>query len=139
VGPWRRYGPHEMARVREALARVGLAGLAGRGLAALSGGQTQRALFARLLLQDAPVLLLDEPFAAVDEATVDGLMALLHGLNGQGRTVIAVLHDLDLVRRHFGRTLLLAGPAPAWGETRAVLTSANLAAARRWRGYEAAA
>ena len=78
----------------QALETVGLASEAGRSLDALSGGQMQRALFARMLVQDAPVLLLDEPFAAVDSHTADQLMALLCGLHQQGRTVIAVLHDL---------------------------------------------
>lgn len=138
VGPWRRYGPADMARVHAVLEQVGLAALAGRSLAALSGGQMQRALFARLLLQDAPVLLLDEPFAAVDDVTVQALMRFLHALHAEGRTVIAVLHDLDLVRSHFGRTLLLSGRVVAWDETAAALAPANLAAARRWHGQEAA-
>lgn len=135
VGAWRRFGRHDMARVHEALSRVGLADLAERHLAALSGGQMQRALFARMLLQDAPVLLLDEPFAAVDEATIDLLMGLLCELNAQGRTVIAALHDLGLVRRHFDQTLLLYGTTgrAAWGKTESVLGTAALAAPHPWR------
>ena len=101
VGAWRRYRGEELDGCMQALETVGLAAEAGRGLDALSGGQMQRALFARMLVQDAPVLLLDEPFAAVDSHTADQLMALLCGLHQQGRTVIAVLHDLDVVRGHF--------------------------------------
>ncbi|MBO9352989.1 ATP-binding cassette domain-containing protein [Bordetella petrii] len=130
VGPWRRYGAAETGRAWRALEAVGLAGQAGHLVGALSGGQLQRALFARLLLQDAQVLLLDEPFAAVDSHTAATLMQLLCAWHGQGRTVIAVLHDLDLVRRHFGQTLLLAGRQVAWGPTPQVLTAANLAAVR---------
>ena len=130
VGPWRRFRADETQRVWQALDAVGLAGEAGRLVEALSGGQMQRALFARLLLQDAQVLLLDEPFAAVDSHTADTLMQLLCGWHQQGRTVIAVLHDLALVRRHFGQTLLLAGRQVAWGPTAEVLTPANLATAR---------
>ncbi|MBV7485481.1 metal ABC transporter ATP-binding protein [Bordetella sp. BOR01] len=130
VGPWRRFGADETARAWQALDAVGLAGEAGRLVGALSGGQMQRALFARLLLQDAQVLLLDEPFAAVDSHTADTLMQLLCAWHRQGRTVIAVLHDLALVRRHFGQTLLLAGRQVAWGPTAEVLTPAHLAVAR---------
>ena len=91
VGAWRRYRGEELDGCMQALETVGLASEAGRSLDALSGGQMQRALFARMLVQDAPVLLLDEPFAAVDSHTADQLMALLCGLHQQGRTVIAVL------------------------------------------------
>ncbi|MFQ6711978.1 ATP-binding cassette domain-containing protein, partial [Bordetella pertussis] len=128
----------ETARVHAALRRVGLQELAGRALATLSGGQMQRALFARLLLQDAPLLLLDEPFSAIDAATTDVLLALLREQHAEGRTVIAVLHDLDLVRRHFPRTLLLAGRQVAWGETGQALGDANLARARGLAMREAA-
>ena len=109
VGAWRRYGAEEIDRCLHALETVGLAGMAGRGVDTLSGGQMQRTLFARMLVQDAPVLLLDEPFAAVDSHTADDLMALLCGLHGQGRTVITVLHDLDMVRDYFPQCLLLSG------------------------------
>ena len=91
-----------------------------------------------MLVQDAPVLLLDEPFAAVDSHTADELMALLCGLHGQGRTVIAVLHDLDLVRDHFPECLLLSGAVVAWGDTASALDDAHLRAARRWRAECAA-
>ncbi|GAB1577090.1 metal ABC transporter ATP-binding protein [Bordetella petrii] len=130
VGAWRGFGRQETRRAWQALETVGLAGEAGRIVGTLSGGQMQRALFARLLVQDAQVLLLDEPFAAVDSDTADTLMRLLCGLHREGRTVIAVLHDLGLVRRHFSQTLLLAGRPVAWGATGEVLTAANLCAAR---------
>jgi zinc/manganese transport system ATP-binding protein len=90
----------------------------------------QRALFARLLLHDAHILLLDEPFAAVDRATTDDLMELLHTWNSEGRTVIAVLHDLEMVRAAFPEALLLAGQVVAWGDTPSVLTPENLHLAR---------
>lgn len=132
VGGWRRYGGKEIDRCMQALETVGLVEMAGRGIDALSGGQMQRALFARMLLQDAPVLLLDEPFSAVDSHTTDELMTLLCGLHGQGRTVIAVLHDLDLVRAHFPQCLLLSGSVVAWGETGAALSDTHLKTARQW-------
>jgi len=82
-------------------------------------------------LQDAPVILLDEPFAAIDEATAADLVAVVEGWYREGRTVIAVLHDLGQVRAHFPQALLLAGAAVAWGPTAQALTSDNLHRARR--------
>lgn len=109
----------------EALAEVGLLGFEKRGIDTLSGGQFQRMLFARLILQDAPVVLLDEPFAAIDTRTTDDLLALLHRWHTQGRTVVAVLHDLAQVRAHFPQTLLLAREPVALGATADVLTPAH--------------
>jgi zinc/manganese transport system ATP-binding protein len=116
--------------VAAALAAVGLAGFERRTLETLSGGQMQRVLFARLALQDSPLVLLDEPFTAVDERTVDDLMAIVLRWHAEGRTVVAVLHDFDLVRRRFPETLLIARRVIAAGPTAAVLTAANLADAR---------
>ena len=102
-----------------------------RLVGALSGGQFQRVLFARLLLQDASLILLDEPFRAVDAKTVADLIALILRWHGEGRTVIAALHDMEQVRAHFPATLLLAREVVAWGDTRKVLTPANLCEARQ--------
>jgi zinc/manganese transport system ATP-binding protein len=118
------------ARARAALDAVGLAELARRPVGALSAGQFQRVLFARLLLQDAPVILLDEPFTAIDAGTADSLLALVRRWHAEGRTVIAVLHDLDQVRTHFPETLLLAREPVAWGRTGPTLTPENLRRAR---------
>jgi zinc/manganese transport system ATP-binding protein len=89
----------------------------------------RRALFARLLLLDADILLLDEPFAAVDTGTVEALLALMARWHDQKRTVIAVVHDVNQVRAHFPSTLILARTPIAWGDTGTVLTDANLAKA----------
>ena len=91
----------------------------------------QRVLFARLLLQDAPVILLDEPFTAIDQRTTSELLELVKRWGEEKRTVIAVLHDLDLVRRTFPQTLLLARETIAWGDTAEVLKPENLLSARR--------
>lgn len=130
VGAWKRFDAAERERVHAALDTVGLADFGPRIIGTLSGGQLQRALFARLLLHDAHTLLLDEPFAAVDRNTTEDLMLLLQTWHREGRTVIAVLHDLDMVRACFPQALLMAGQAVAWGPTDEVLTPENLHLAR---------
>lgn len=130
VGALGRFTAQHRRRCDAALAAVGLRGLEARGLDTLSGGQLQRARFARLMLQDASVLLLDEPFAAVDQRTTAELLSLLQGWQQQGRTVIAVLHDIAQVRRQFPLALLLSREALAWGPTAEVLTEANWARAQ---------
>lgn len=131
VGALRGLGRREQGQVEEALAAVGLTGFERRPIGSLSGGQTQRVLFARLLLQDATLILLDEPFTAVDAKTAADLLALVQRWHGERRTVLAVLHDLDQVRRNFPQVLLLARESVAWGPTPQVLTGDNLLRARR--------
>jgi zinc/manganese transport system ATP-binding protein len=114
LGPFRSIGRDCMAATTAALNRVGLAEMETRPIQALSAGQFQRVLFARTIVQDARLILLDEPFTAVDAATTDMLMSVLEDWHAQGRTVIAVLHDMDLVRRHFPHTIRLAGQSALW-------------------------
>ena len=130
LGAWRGVTAAHREEASRALQAVGLEGLEDRLVGALSSGQFQRVLFARLLLQDAPVLLLDEPFTAIDARTTADLLTIVRRWHGQGRTVIAVLHDLEQVRQHFPETLLLAREAIAWGATDQVLVSEHLARAR---------
>jgi zinc/manganese transport system ATP-binding protein len=118
-------------RVDEALGIVGLDGFGSKLIGTLSAGQLQRALFARLVLQDAQVILLDEPFAAIDTRTSTDLLHLVQRWHLEGRTVIAVLHDLDLIHSHFPNSLLIARQPIAWGATHQVLTADNLTRARR--------
>jgi len=140
LGHWRRIGWARAASqelreaARRALGAVGLEGLERRPIETLSAGQFQRVLFARLIAQDAELILLDEPFAAIDWRTGDDLLCLIAGWHEEGRTVAAVLHDLDLVRAYFPETLLLARECVAWGPTREVLTPRNLQRARRMSG-----
>jgi len=117
--------------INNALTAVGLKGFQRRGIDTLSGGQLQRALFARVLLQDARLILLDEPFTAVDSRTLDDLIAIIRHWHEEKRTIVVVLHDLDLVRAHFPATLLLARHPVAWGPTRDVLKPENLLRARQ--------
>ncbi len=118
-------------KIARALAAVGLNGFENRGIGTLSGGQMQRLLFARVLLQDARVIVLDEPFNAIDAKTSADLLALVRRWHTEGRTVLAALHDMDLVRMNFPETLLLARGKVAWGATAEVLTAENLREALR--------
>lgn len=131
IGAWGGVSRKLAARIDAALARVGLAEFKQRSIDSLSGGQMQRMLFARLLLQDAPLILLDEPFNAIDQKTAADLLQLLVDWHSEGRTVIAVLHDLDQVRQYFPETLLLARELIGRGKTAEVLTAANLFRARQ--------
>jgi zinc/manganese transport system ATP-binding protein len=124
-------GKRERDKILAALAAVGLNGFENRSIGTLSGGQMQRMLFARVLLQDARLIVLDEPFNAIDAKTSADLVALVKRWHGEQRTVLAALHDMDLVRNHFPETLLLARGEVAWGATTEVLTSENLMEARR--------
>jgi zinc/manganese transport system ATP-binding protein len=118
-------------KIAQALSAVGLTGFENRPIDTLSGGQMQRMLFARVLLQDARLIVLDEPFNAIDAKTSADLLALVERWHAEGRTVLAALHDMDVVRGHFPQTLLLAREPVAWGTTSEVLTAENLLAARR--------
>jgi zinc/manganese transport system ATP-binding protein len=124
-------GKSAREKIARALEAVGLNGFENRPIGTLSGGQMQRMLFARVLLQDARLIVLDEPFNAIDAKTSADLVALVRHWHAEKRTVLAALHDMDLVRAHFPETLLLARGPVAWGPTAEVLTAENLSEARR--------
>jgi ABC-type Mn2+/Zn2+ transport system ATPase subunit len=121
LGWWRRPGRAERRRAREALEAVGLGDLADRTYGELSGGQRQRVLIARALVQDAGILLLDEPFTGVDEPGAERLMALLDDLASDGRAVLTAIHDVELARA-WDRVLCLNRRQVAFGDPRDVLT-----------------
>ncbi len=130
MGLWRRIGfgraigPREQEAVNAALAQTGLPDHARRPIRELSVGQFQRVLFARMIAQDADLLLLDEPFAAVDEAARADLLRLIQGWSQAGRTVICVLHDRDLVLQAFPQACRLDDGRADWGPTDQVLARA---------------
>jgi len=130
TGLWGGFSKADHAKIHDALAAVGLTGFERRAIGTLSGGQMQRMLFARLLLQDAKLVVLDEPFNAIDAKTSADLIALVQRWHKEGRTILAALHDMDLVRNTFPQTLLLAREKVAWGDTASVLTADNLQKAR---------
>lgn len=118
---WQGVSDSDRARAFDALTSLGLTGLEGRLLSELSAGQFQRVLFARLVLQDATLILLDEPFNGLDEMTLRTLLLLIAKWHTEGRTVITVLHDEQLARKHFPTTLLLAKSLIAYGQTALIL------------------
>jgi zinc/manganese transport system ATP-binding protein len=117
--------------IREALAQVGLTQHFNRSLHTLSGGQFQRALFARLSIQKSDLILLDEPFSAIDHSTIEDLMKLVLNWHQEGKTILIVTHDLELIKKYFSETLLLAKKIIAWGSTPEVLTLDNLRKAKK--------
>jgi zinc/manganese transport system ATP-binding protein len=127
-----RYRAEDRETVGRALTAVGLEGFDKRPIDTLSGGQLQRALFARVLVQDAEIILLDEPFNAIDAKTVVDLVELIKRWHGEKRTIMVVVHDLNLVREHFPETLLLARQKVAWDDTKEALKPENLLRARRF-------
>jgi len=137
MGLWRKtglfggIGAKERERLHAAIAAVGLTGFEQRPIGSLSGGQMQRVLFARLLLQDARLIVLDEPFTAIDAKTAADLFGLVRRWHAEERTVVAALHDLELVKANFPEVLLLAREPVAWGKANEVLTPENLLKARR--------
>ena len=137
LGHWNRVGwfrgisREQRAQAERALSAVGLEGFETRPVASMSAGQFQRVLFARLILQDAAIVLLDEPFTAIDARTTRDLLDLVGRWHTvERRTVVAVLHDTEQVRQHFPHTLMIAREAIGWGPTQEVLTAANLLKAR---------
>ncbi len=130
VGAWGAIKGKVLERIEKALNRVGMQGFEDRLVDELSVGQLQRVLFARLIVQNAAIILLDEPFNAVDATTTADLLQVIHDWHADGRTVIVVLHDLDMVKAHFPNTLLIARELIGWDKTEVVLTPENLALAQ---------
>jgi manganese/zinc/iron transport system ATP- binding protein len=127
LGVFRRPGREGRTTAMRALATVGLEAFAETQIGELSGGQQQRVLVARALAADAELLLLDEPFANADMAASTKLLATLRALAHEGRTILAVHHDLASVRAHFDRAIVVAGAIAADGQPREVLDPSQLA------------
>ena len=136
MGAWPNLGPLERIdrarrdRVKSALERTDTAAIADLPLHKLSAGQLQRALFARTIVQDAQLILLDEPFVAVDQATEAALLTLIDDWAVEGRTLVLVLHDLSAVLKHCTSALLLGDGHAVFGSPKKVLTPDNLVAHR---------
>ena len=134
MGAWRGFGLWSgldragRDRVAAALDEAGVLSLGDRPLHSLSGGQLQRALFARVMLQDAPLILLDEPFAAVDQSTEEHLLSIIGHWRREGRAVVLVVHDLSAVLDHCSQVLLLGGGDATHGAVESVLAPERLVA-----------
>ena len=126
LGSFSRYGSSQHKIILEALKRVGLSKFKDRKISDLSGGQFQRMLFARIYVQDASLIILDEPFTAIDSQTCDHLINIILEWHQKGKTILVVLHNLDLVKKHFPETLLLGKSCVGWGDTKKVLTRQNI-------------
>ena len=113
-------------KVQEALEIVGLADYAERQISQLSGGQFQRVLIARCLVQEADYILLDEPFVGIDSVSEEIIMNTLRDLKKAGKTVLIVHHDLGKVAHYFDQVLLLNKELIAFGPTKEAFTQANL-------------
>ncbi|HUR85399.1 MAG TPA: metal ABC transporter ATP-binding protein [Solirubrobacteraceae bacterium] len=126
--PWfRRITAADRRLAREALGRIGLADRAADRFGALSGGQRQRVLIARALVQDARLLLLDEPFAGVDHSSEEAIMGILDELRDEGRVLLIATHDIEQARR-WDRVLCLRGEQIAYGAPASTLTTEVLEA-----------
>lgn len=128
-----RWGPARLRglgrrdpRVGAAMARTGVAELAGRQVGDLSGGQQRRVLLARTLVRDPELLLLDEPAAGLDTASEHQLMELLRGLVADGKTVLVATHDIGSVFEFFSRVLCVKGRLIADGPPRSALVEQTL-------------
>lgn len=128
LGWVRRPGSAEREAAVGALEKVGMADYADRQISQLSGGQQQRTFLARALVQDAQVYFMDEPFQGVDATTERAIVELLKGLRAQGKTVLAVHHDLQTVPEYFDWVTLLNVRRVASGPVGEVFTEDNLRA-----------
>jgi ABC-type Mn2+/Zn2+ transport system ATPase subunit len=119
---WRRVAREDRDAARALLDRVGLGDRARRRFGALSGGQRQRVLIARALLQDSPVMLLDEPLSGVDAASAARIEALFAELRAEGRVLLVATHDVEQARR-WDRVVCLHGEQIAFGAPAETLTT----------------
>jgi zinc/manganese transport system ATP-binding protein len=131
LGGWRGADEADRRAVDEAVAAVGLSDRADRTLGDLSGGEWRRALLARLIAAEPDIILLDEPFVALDRASGDLLVSLVRRWTDLGRTVVCAMHDEHRACEAFTTTLLLDGRVVAWGPTATLLAVGDGASGRR--------
>lgn len=116
-GFWRSWNTTQKARIQSALEQVNLWAQRHLTIDRLSLGQFQRALFARVIIQNAQLILLDEPLTGLDEPSIKDFFSLIHNWNKKGKTIIVVLHDRNLIQEHFENTIILSKEVQAWGST----------------------
>lgn len=118
----------------EALDTVGMTEFSQMHIGTLSGGQLQRVLFARLLVMQPSVILLDEPFTGIDVQTIRTLLVVIRQLHLEGRTILAVLHDMEQVEKYFSHVLMLSAEGHRWGEVPIYSIPSRLQSRHRSRG-----
>jgi len=128
LGLLRRVRARHIEKALACLERVGMADFSDRQIGQLSGGQQQRVFLARALAQNADLYLLDEPFAGVDAATEKAIISVLKSLKDEGKTVVAVHHDLATVAEYFDNVFLINTRKVAEGPVATTFTSENLTA-----------
>jgi len=126
IGWFRRPSKKHRDLAMKALEKVALAPFADRQISQLSGGQQQRVFLARALAQDADLYLMDEPFAGVDATTERAILELMRELRDQGRTVVAVHHDLQTVAEYFDHLVLVNMRLVASGPMQTTFNDHNL-------------
>jgi len=126
LGLLKRIRPVHMRHAQSCLERVGMQNFADRQIGQLSGGQQQRVFLARALAQDARLYILDEPFAGVDAATEKAIIGVLRDLKADGRSIVAVHHDLNTVAEYFDDVILLNTRLVAAGPVREIFTQDRL-------------
>ncbi|RRK11744.1 metal ABC transporter ATP-binding protein [Lactiplantibacillus garii] len=126
LGLFRQPSKADRQRCLAALQRVDLADLADRQIGQLSGGQLQRVFVARAILQDAQLIILDEPFVGIDLQSETAIMAILHQWRDAGKTIIVVHHDLNKVSRYFDDLVILNHGIVDYGPVQDVYTPANI-------------
>lgn len=126
LGWFKRPSAEDRRLSLEALEKVGMAAYADRQINQLSGGQQQRTFLARALVQDAKLYFMDEPFQGVDATTERAIIRILQDLRAQGKTVIAVHHDLQTVQEYFDWVTLLNVRRIASGPVKEAFSSENL-------------
>lgn len=119
-GLWKNHRQYQQ-KIQEALEITGLKDLASRPLNTLSGGQLQRALFARIIVQDADIILLDEPFNGIDLTTQKDLISMIETWQSQGRSIFMAIHNPQIVQKHFPYTLHIEKGKGYFGATNAFI------------------
>lgn len=128
LGPFRRYSSQDKALSLQALDKLGMLNFSDAQIGSLSGGQRQRVFLARALVQDADLIVLDEPSTGLDAKAQHELAELFKKLGETGKTIIAATHDLNCLTECFEQILALDGKVFAAGSPQEVLTEANMVA-----------
>ncbi len=126
IGIFKKLKKSDWQKVDDALKLVGLEKFSNRQISELSGGQFQRVLIARCLVQEAKYIFLDEPFVGIDSVSEEIIMETLRNLRDNGHTILIVHHDLRKVHSYFDNVLLLNKEIIAYGNTKDTFTRENL-------------